>query len=69
MGRLEKLKRQLIEEANKRLLKETIIDDLEFDISDNYSEYGTDIISIANKFSGGGYQWGGDIWCLYTTIP
>ncbi len=59
MGRLEKLKRRLIEESNKRLLKETITDNLELEVSDNYSDYGTDIISVANKFSGGGYQWGG----------
>jgi len=26
---------------------------------DIYSNYGTDIIFIANKFSGGGYEWGG----------
>jgi len=59
MGRLEKLKRRLIEESNKKLLKETITDNLELEVSDNYSDYGTDIISVANKFSGGGYQWGG----------
>ena len=59
MGRLEKLKRRLIEESNKRLLKETITDNLELEVSDNYSDYGTDIMSVANKFSGGGYQWGG----------
>jgi len=59
MGRLEKLKRRLIEESNKRLLKETITDNSELEVSDNYSDYGTDIMSVANKFSGGGYQWGG----------
>jgi hypothetical protein len=59
MGRLEKLKRQLIEEANKRVLKENTIEGVEYDISDTYSEYGTNITTIANKFSGGGYQWGG----------
>ena len=66
MGRLEKIKRQLIEESNKRLLREYDIEDLEYSLDnieseygDRYSDYGTDIITIANKFSGGGYQWGG----------
>jgi hypothetical protein len=59
MGRIAKQKRRLIEESNKRLLKETITDNSELEVSDNYSDYGTDIISVANKFSGGGYQWGG----------
>ena len=59
MGRIAKQKRRLIEESNKRLLKETITDNSELEVSDNYSDYGTDIMSVANKFSGGGYQWGG----------
>lgn len=66
MGRLEKLKRQIITDANKRLLKESTIEDLEYSLDnieyefdDRYSHYGTDIITIANKFSGGGYRWEG----------
>ncbi len=59
MSRLGKLKRQLMEESNKRLLKESTIEDLESEITDTYSDYGTDIITIANEFSGGGYQWKG----------
>jgi len=58
MGRIGKIKRLLIEESNRSLLNE----------SEEYSDYGTNIVAIANKFSGGGYQWGGSIWCLYTTI-
>jgi len=85
MGRIEKIKRQLIEEANKRLLGEqevisnlasnigdsfnkklsdafsSVADDIENELTDDnrYSEYGTDVITVANKFSGGGYKWGG----------
>ena len=49
MGRIEKQKRLLIEESNRRVLNEV----------DDYSEYGTNIIDIANQFSGGGYKWEG----------
>ena len=49
MGRIEKQKRLLIEESNRRVLNEV----------DDYSEYGTNIIDIANEFSGGGYKWKG----------
>ncbi len=87
MGRIAKQKRQLIEEANKRLLGEqgvitdiasgvsdsfskglsnafkSVADDIENELSDDnrYSDYGTDVITVANKFSGGGYQWGGGV--------
>ena len=40
-------------------LNNILREDIESEIDDTYSEYGTDVISIANKFSGGGYQWGG----------
>jgi len=53
MGRIEKIKRQLIEEANRGINTSPSTD------MDIYSDYGTNIMSIANKFSGGGYQWGG----------
>jgi len=49
MGRIEKQKRLLIEESNRRVLNE----------DDGYSEYGTSIIGIAKQFSGGGYKWKG----------
>lgn len=49
MGRIGKIKRLLIEQSNRSLLNE----------SKGYSDYGTNIIDIANKFSGGGYQRGG----------
>ena len=49
MGRIEKQKRLLIEESNRSLLNEV----------DGYYEYGTNIIDIANQFSGGGYKWEG----------
>lgn len=90
MGRIEKIKRQLIEEANRRLLGEqpsdskisnitdrigttigdklsdafsSVADDIENELTDDnrYSEYGTDVITVANKFSGGGYKWGGGV--------
>ena len=36
-------------------------DDIEASLVDDsrYSDYGTDVVTVANKFSGGGYQWGG----------
>ena len=36
-------------------------DDIEDSLVDDsrYSDYGTDVVTVANKFSGGGYQWGG----------
>jgi hypothetical protein len=39
----------------------SVSDDIENELSDDnrYSDYGTDVITVANKFSGGGYQWGG----------
>ena len=40
---------------------ETVADDIEDSLADDsrYSDYGADVVTVANKFSGGGYQWGG----------
>lgn len=39
----------------------SVADEIENELSDDnrYSDYGTNVITVANKFSGGGYQWGG----------
>lgn len=39
----------------------SVADGIENELTDDnrYSEYGTDVMTVANKFSGGGYKWGG----------
>jgi len=39
----------------------SVADGIENELTDDnrYSEYGTDVMAVANKFSGGGYKWGG----------
>jgi hypothetical protein len=41
----------------------SVADNIENELTDDnrYSEYGTDVVTVANKFSGGGYQWGGGV--------
>lgn len=53
------MKRQIIEEANRRLLGEQNEKLTQSYIDNRYSEYGTDVMTVANKFSGGGYKWDG----------
>tara|TARA_R110000868_G_scaffold365416_1_gene628283 strand:- start:157 stop:795 length:639 start_codon:yes stop_codon:yes gene_type:complete len=52
MGRVGKQKRLLIEESNRKLMGEDTV-------NSSYVGYGTNVMSIANKFSGGGYKWEG----------